>query len=98
MRQTPARLHQQLDGVVEVRGIAAVGSDDREELLDIFAKQQRLQQRLPGVHPVDIALERVDFAIVRDVVIGMSALPTRKSVGRKTLMHQAQRAGHVRVG
>src|SRR5258708_22131909 len=49
------------------------------------------------VHPIDVAFERVDLAIVRDIAIGMRSLPTRKRVGGKALVHQAKRAGHVWV-
>ena len=98
VRQTASRLQEQFDGVVEIRGIATIGRDDGKELLYIVAKQRRPQQRLACVHPVDVALERVDLAVVRDVAIGMRTLPTGECVRRKALVDQAQRAGHVRIG
>ena len=98
VRQAASRLEKKLDGIVEVRGIAAVWRDDRIKLLYVVAEQGRLQQRLARVHPVDVAFERVDFAVVRDVAIRMRALPTGKGVGGKALMHQTQRAGHVWIG
>src|ERR1700676_1627074 len=50
------------------------------------------------MHPVDVALERVDLAVVGDVAIGMGPLPARKFVGRKALVDEAQGAGYIRIG
>jgi signal recognition particle GTPase len=61
--ERPAR-YEQLERVVEHRRVAAVGVDDREELLDVVAEQLALEQRLAGVHPVDVAAQGVDLAVV----------------------------------
>ena len=57
-----------------------------------------LQQRLAGMHPVDVAAERIDFAVVRDVAVGMRALPTGKSIRGKALVDEAQRAHDIGIG
>ncbi len=98
VRQAASGLEEQLDGVVEVRGVAAVGRDDGMQFLHVVAEQRRLQQRLAGLHPVDVAAERVDLAVVRDVAIRMRALPTGKRIGREALVHQAQRADRIGIG
>ena len=43
-------------------------------------------------HPVDVAAQCVDLAIMRDHPVGMRQRPGREGVGRKPLMHQRQRA------
>ena len=98
VRKAAPRLQQKFHRVIEICGVAAIGRNDGIELLQVVAKQRRLQNRLARVHPVDVALERVDLAVVRDVAIGMRSLPTRKCVGGEALMHQAQRAGYVGIG
>ena len=98
MRQAASGLQQQFDRVVEVCRVAAVGRDDRMELLDVVAEERRLEQRLARVHPVHIAAKRIDFAVVRDVAIRMSPLPTGKRIGGEALVHQAQRAHNIGIG
>ena len=85
-------MQKQFHRIVEVRRIASIGCDDREKLLEIVAKQRELQYRLAGVHPVHVAAQRVDLAIVRDVAIRMRQLPTGKCIRRKALVDKAERA------
>ena len=96
--QAAPRLKKKFDRVVEVRRITAVRRNDREKLLYIVSEQGGLQQRLARVHPVDVAPERVDLTVVRDIAIRMRPLPAWKRVGGETLMHQAQGAGHLGIG
>ena len=55
VREGPSRQHQELQHVVKACGIALVFPDDREELVEVVAKQVRLAERLSGAHPVDVA-------------------------------------------
>src|SRR6266700_3037996 len=50
------------------------------------------------MHPSDVAFERVDLAVVRDVAIRVRELPAWKSVRGKPLVHQAQRALGIGIG
>ena len=88
---------QQFQGVVEGGRIAAAGLNDGEELFDVGAEERRCQDALAGVHPVDVAAQRVDFAVVRDVAVRVRQLPGGKGVGGEALVHQAQRAHHIGV-
>ena len=63
----------------------------------VVAKQIALEHGLAGVHPVDVAAQGVDFPVMRDVAVGMSAVPTGEGVGGKTGMDQGQGAFHRRV-
>ena len=47
------------------------------------------------MHPGHVAFQSIDLTVVSDVAVRMGQLPTRKSVRRKTLVHQAKRASDV---
>ena len=51
-----------------------------------------------ALHPVDVAAQRVDLAVVGDVAVGMRERPGREGVGAEALVHERQRRLHVRVG
>ena len=68
------------------------------EFLDVVSEERRTEQRLACVHPVDIATQRVDLAVVRYIAVGMSPLPTWKGVRGKPLVHKAQRAHNIGIG
>ena len=91
VRQRPPREHQQLEHVVELARVAAVGVDDRDQLLDVVAEQLRREHALARVHPVDVAAQRVDLAVVRDQPVGMRARPVGEGVGREARVHHRQR-------
>ena len=61
------------------------------------AEQVGGEHALAGVHPVDVAAQRVDFAVVADVAIRMGPRPGRERVGAESRMHQCQRRLHRRV-
>ena len=98
MGQVAAGHEEELKGVIEAGGIATGGRDDGEEFLDVGTEQWRGQDGLAGVHPVDVAAERVDFAVMGDVAVGVGELPGGEGVGGEALVHQAEGAHHVGVG
>ena len=65
--------------------------------LQVVAEEVGLEHRLAGVHPVDVAAQRVDLAVVGDVAVGVGAVPAREGVRAETRMHQRQRGFHRRV-
>ena len=67
-------------------------------LLDVLAEERRGELRLAGVHPVDVAAQGVDLAVVGDVAVRVGAVPAREGVGAETRVDQRQRAFHARVG
>ena len=97
VRQRAAAQHEEFEAVVKDRRVRAVHIDDRLDLVDVIAKQLRREQRLTGEHPVDVATQRVDFAIVGDVAIRMRTLPVREGIRRETAVNQRQCRLHVRV-
>ena len=97
VRQRAARQHQQLQAVVEHRRVAAVGANHRQHLLEVVAEKVGLEHRLAGVHPVDVAAQGVDLAIVRQVAVGVGAVPAREGIRAEARMHQRQGRFHRRV-
>ena len=88
---------QKLEHVVEGGRVAAVFHDDRQEFFQVVAEHGRLAQRLARAHPVDVAAQCVDLAVVGDEAERMRQRPGRKGVGREARMHQRQRRRHRRV-
>ena len=98
VRQAVAAHHQELERVVEAGGIRLALVGDRPQLGDVAAEQRRRHRRLPRRHPVDVAAQRVDLAVVGDHAVGMRQLPRRERVGGEALVHQRHRRGEARVG
>ena len=56
------------------------------------------EHAFPRVHPVDVAADGVDLAVVGDEAEGMGEVPGGKRVGAVPLVNEGQRACHLRVG
>ena len=97
VRQRPARLHEQFQHAVQAGRVAESFANDRQHLLQVVAEQLRGQHRLAGPHPVDVAAQRVDFAVVGDQVVRVRELPARERVGAEARVEQRQRARGPRV-
>ena len=57
-----------------------------------------MDRRLARADPVEVALQRVDLAVVRDVAEWMSEVPRREGVGGEALVREAQRRDEALVG
>ena len=95
--QRPAGVVQQLQRIVEVARVRAVRLANRKQLLQIAAEEFRLHHALPSVHPVDVASQRVDLAVVSHESARLSAVPTWKCVRREPRVNHRQMALVVRV-
>ena len=84
VRQRAAGEHQQLEHVVEHRRVAALGVDDGQDLREVVAEQRRREQALARVHPVDVAAQGVDLAVVADEAVRVRARPVREGVGARS--------------
>ncbi len=89
--------HQQFERVVEGRRVGLARIDQRPDLLQIFAQQRRMHALLARAHPVVVAAERVDLAVVGDVAERVGEVPLREGVGREALVHQRQRGHRTRI-
>ena len=97
VRQRVAALHQEFERVVEAGGVRLAFVGDRPEPVDVLAVELGAHRGLARRHPVDVAAQRVDLAVMRDHAVGMRQRPGREGVGREALMHQRQRALEVRL-
>ena len=88
--ERPAREVEELEAVVEHRRVRAARVDDGEDLRDVPPEELGLDHRLAGVHPVDVAAQRVDLAVMDEVAVGMGPLPAREGVGAEARVHDAQ--------
>ncbi len=95
VRQRVAALHQKFERVVEAGGVALSFIGDRPQPGDVLAVEVRTHRRLARRHPVDVAAQRIDLAIMRDHPVRMRQRPGREGVGREALMHQRERAREV---
>ncbi len=91
MRQPAPAEVQQLEHLVEARGVAPPGRNDREDPLEITRDEVALEQRLAGPHPVAVPLHRVDLAVVRDVAVRVSERPRRERVRAVPGVHESDR-------
>ena len=98
VRQRAPGHHQELEHVVERRGVAAAFPDDRQHFLQVVAEHVRPQQPFAGAHPVDVAGQGVDFAVVRDVAVRVRQRPRRERVRAEALVHQRERRLDVGIG
>ena len=72
---------QELEHVVQNRGVGALAVDDGHHALKIVLQHGTVQVGFAGANPVDIALEGVDLAVVDDKAVGVRTLPTGRGVG-----------------
>ncbi len=98
MRQAVAAHDQELERIVEAGGVRLAFVGDRPQLGDVAAELGRRYGGLARRHPVDVAAQRVDLAVVRHHAIGMRELPRRERVGREALMHERHRRDDARIG
>ena len=92
--QAAAAEVQQFEHLVEAGGIRGAGGADREDLLQVVLRAEHvaLDQRLAGAHPVLVAGDGVDLAVVCDAPERMGQRPGREGVGGEPGVHDAQRA------
>ena len=72
---------QQLERVVELARVRPQLVDHRAELADVGAVVRAAELRLAGPHPVDVAAQRVDLAVVRAEAEGLGQVPPGQDVG-----------------
>ena len=97
--QTAATEVQQLEHLVEARGVRRAGRADRDDLLEIlaFAEDIGPDQGFAGPHPVLVAGDGVDLPVVGDPAERVCQRPGRERVGGEPRVHDPQRAGEALV-
>ena len=81
---------QQLEHLVEAGRIARPRGADRVDARQVPLNERGLEEGLPGPHPVAVARQRVDLAVVAQVAVGVRQRPARERVGREARVHQRQ--------
>ena len=85
----------ELEHVVEHGRVGTLAVEDGQDLLEICPHDRRVQMRLAGPCPVDVATQRVDLAVMDHVALGMGALPRRRRVrGVARVDERDGRIGH----
>ncbi len=97
VRQRAASEVQQLEHLVEAGGVGGVGGADREDPLEVTRDDVGGQLALTGAHPVAVALDGVDLAVVGDHPVGVRERPRRERVGREARVHERELGGETRV-
>jgi hypothetical protein len=84
------RERQHLEHVVEHGGVGPALVDDGQDLAQVVAEQRRGEEALARVHPVDVAAQGVDLAVVADVAVRVRARPVGEGVGAEARVHHGQ--------
>ncbi len=92
-----AARHQQFQGVVESGRVRAAFGDQRPHLGKIITEQFRGHGMAPRAHPVHVAAQGIDLAVVGDHAERVGQVPGREGVGGKALVHQGQRGDHALI-
>ncbi len=85
-----ARHGQKFQAIVKGGGVGLIGKTDGVELFKVGRQHGGRHDPFAGFHPVVIALDGVDFTVVRHITVGVGQRPFGERVRRETLMHQAQ--------
>ena len=96
-RQRAPGAHQGLDHGIQRGAVGAARLDDRLDVLVVLAERRRHHSRLVALHPVQVAAQRIDLAIVRERAERLRQLPRRPGVGRVALMEHREAGDEARV-
>ena len=90
VRQRVSARHQQFQRVVETGGVGLAFDDQRPQFVEVLAEELGRHRRVARSHPVDVAAQRIDLAVVRNHAERMRQIPGGESVGGETLVHQRE--------
>ncbi len=89
-RQGAAGAHQGLDDGIERCAVGAAGLDERLDLLVVRAEGGRHHAGLVALHPVEVAAQRVDLAVVGEHPERLGEPPGWPGVGRVALVEDRE--------
>ena len=89
---------EEVEDFVEGEGVGAALCDDGVEVGDFFAPEGGFEGSAACVHPVAVAEEGVDFAVVGDVAEGLGDAPVGEGVGGVALVEEGEGGDGVGVG
>ena len=82
--------------VIEHGRIAAAGIHHREYFFQI-RKIRAAGFTFPGVQPVNISLDSIDFTVMDNIPVRMGPGPAGESIGTKTGMYQGDGRGKIQI-
>ena len=85
-RRRAARFAEHFPDSIQRAGVRRAIRDDRFDVIDIVAVSLGDHPDLVALHPVLVAAQRVDLAIVRDHPEGLGERPLREGIGRIALV------------
>ena len=97
MRQRVAGHRQEFEAVVEAGGVGLAVVDQWPQLGQVILQHRRGHHALACAHPVEVALDGIDLAVVRDHPVRVRQFPRREGIGREALVHQRDRRHGARV-
>ena len=97
VRQRVAAGDQDLQRVVDAGGVRLAVRDQRPHLVEVRPDQVGRHRTAARIHPVDVAADGVDLAVMRQEAVRVRQLPGREGVGGEALVHQRQRRLGQRV-
>ena len=87
MRHTATTEVQQLQHLVERRGVGRIRGADREQPLEVTGNQVGIQKRFAGPHAIPVAANGVDLPVVGDEPERVRQGPGREGVGGEPRVH-----------
>ena len=93
-----ARHGEELQAVVKRGGVGLTRETDGIEFLEVFPQDRRGHHALARFHPVVVAFDGVDLAVVGDITVGVGQGPLGEGIGGKALVHKTQSRDTTRVG
>ncbi len=99
VREGAAAEVEEFEHLVEGGGVRGVGGADGEQPLAVVrAEQVAGELGFAGAHPVAVALDGVDLAVVRDEAVRVGERPGREGVGGEPRVDQRDGGGEAAVG
>ncbi len=92
-RRVAPGAHQQLEHIVERGAVRTARLHHRLDVGDMVVEQFMGEPRLVRLHPVEIAAQRVDLAVVGQHAEGLGQAPGREGVGRIALVIDGEGRG-----
>ena len=87
MGQAAPRHNKEFQTIIEHPGIGTCFIDNGHDIFDLAAPEAVAAHSLPGAHPVDVAAQGIDLAVMHQVTVRMGTLPAGEGVGAETGMH-----------
>ena len=89
--------HQQFKHIIKRGGIRTAGLHHRLDIFHEGIKQRMGKPRFMRLHPIHIAMQRIDFAIMRQRAERLRQAPGGEGIGRITLMINGKAADETLI-